>query len=130
MKPNLRELSILVGDVHLKPGGVPAAAAQLITGKKAEVIVVSMSAEGAYLVTDKLVRHFSTPQVEQKSTVGAGDSMVSGMVWALQQDKGLEEMVCWGLACGSATTMHTGTELFHKSDVEKLFKWIISKSEI
>jgi 6-phosphofructokinase 2 len=56
--------------------------------------------------------------------------MVSGMVWALQQNKTLEEMICWGIACGSAATMNTGTKLFKKSDAERLFRSIRGKALI
>jgi 6-phosphofructokinase 2 len=42
----------------------------------------------------------------KKSTVGAGDSMVGGMVWALAQNKPLKEVLRWGVACGSAATMN------------------------
>ena len=53
--------------------------------------------------------------------------MVSGMVWALNQQKSLPEMVCWGIACGSAATMNTGTQLFKKADVMQLFGWLREK---
>jgi 6-phosphofructokinase 2 len=49
--------------------------------------------------------------VAKKSTVGAGDSMVGGMVWALAQNKPLK-VLRWGVACGSAATMNEGTQLF------------------
>jgi 6-phosphofructokinase 2 len=42
----------------------------------------------------------------KKITVGAGDSMVGGMVWALSQNKSLKEVIRWGVACGSAATMN------------------------
>ena len=130
MKPNLKELSSLSGVESLEPGEVSEAAKKLILAGKAEVIVVSMSSAGAVVVTGDKHHHFSSPEVEQKSTVGAGDSMVSGMVWALQQNKSLEETVCWGIACGSAATMNTGTQLFKKRDVENLFALIREKVNI
>lgn len=130
MKPNLRELSSLAGVEALKHYEVPAAAKKLISDGRAEVIVVSMSSEGATLITKEMHYHVPAPQVEQSSTVGAGDSMVSGMVWALQQEKTLTEMICWGIACGSAATMNTGTQLFKKTDAEELFGRIWEKVNI
>lgn len=127
MKPNLKELSSLVGVESLQLKEIPTAALQLINAGKAEVIVVSMSSAGAMLVTKDQQFHVPSPKVEQKSTVGAGDSMVSGMIWALQQHKSLLETLCWGVACGSAATMNTSTRLFKKSDAEKLFGWISEK---
>jgi 6-phosphofructokinase 2 len=127
MKPNLRELSILSGVQSLQHDEVVKAARNLILEGKAEVIVVSMSSAGAVLVTREMDLHIGSPDVEQRSTVGAGDSMVSGMVWALQQNKSLQEMLCWGVACGSAATMNTGTKLFRRADAEKLFASIQEK---
>jgi 6-phosphofructokinase 2 len=127
MKPNLKELSNLVGVESISLENVPQAARQLIKEGKAEVLVVSMSSDGAMLITKDMHYHVHSPEIERKSTVGAGDSMVSGMVWALQQNKSLLEMVCWGVACGSAATMNTGTELFKKQDAEMLFNRIAEK---
>jgi 6-phosphofructokinase 2 len=130
IKPNLKELGSLVGVEALPEDKIPQAARQLINEGKAEVIVVSMSSRGAILVTRDRHQYIPSPKVEQKSTVGAGDSMVSGMVWALHQNETLTEMVCWGVACGAAATMNTGTQLFKKQDAEKLFTWIREKVDI
>ena len=130
MKPNLRELSNLTGIHPLKQDLVVPSAQKLIFDGKAEVVVVSMSSAGAVVVTRDMYQHIPSPEVEQRSTVGAGDSMVSGMVWALHQNKSLKEMISWGVACGSAATMNTGTKLFRKDDAEKLFATIREKALI
>jgi 6-phosphofructokinase 2 len=52
----------------------------------------------------------------KKSTVGAGDSMVGGMVWALAQNKPLKEVLRG--VCGSAATMNEGTQLFKLEDAK------------
>lgn len=127
VKPNLKELSNLVGTESLSTDEVPEAARQLILDGRAEVVVVSMSSAGAMLVTTKIQQHIPSPAVERRSTVGAGDSMVSGMVWALQQNKSLVDMVCWGIACGSAATMNTGARLFKKQDACTLYEQIREK---
>ena len=127
IKPNLKELSNLRGVGSLNPQEVPAAAKELIIAGKAEVIVVSMSSDGAMLVTQDNHYHIPTPKVDQRSTVGAGDSMVSGIVWALQNKKSFIEMTCWGIACGSAATMNQGTQLFKKEDAERLFQQVREK---
>jgi len=59
--------------------------------------------------------------------VGAGDSMVGGMVWALSQNKSLKEVIRWGVACGSAATMNEGTQLFKGADAQRLFDWLKDK---
>jgi 6-phosphofructokinase 2 len=87
-------------------------------------MVVSMGPAGALLVTREEVKHINTPPVKKQSAVGAGDSMVAGLVWMLEQNKSMLEAVQFGVACGSAATMSKGTQLFRKEDVYKLFDWI------
>lgn len=124
VKPNLKELSMLAGVESLALDDVDEAAMLLIKKGKCEVVMVSMGPSGAMLVTAKGYRHIPAPTVERKSTVGAGDSMVAGMVWAICEGKSLEEMAMMGVACGTAATMNEGTQLFRMDDVEKLYRWI------
>ena len=84
-------------------------------------MVVSLGPQGAVLVSKKETHFIPAPNVQKKSTVGAGDSMVGGMVWALSQNLPLENTLKWGVACGSAATMNEGTQLFKKDDAERLF---------
>jgi 6-phosphofructokinase 2 len=123
-KPNLGELSKISGVEHLELDDVDEAAQAQIAQGVCEVMVVSMGPAGAMLVTKDMYRIFPAPAVPRKSTVGAGDSMVAGMVWALQHGKSLEEMTMTGIACGTAATMNEGTKLFRKEDVLRLYDWI------
>lgn len=124
LKPNIGELSKLAGEEELQMNMVDDAAAEIIRRGKCEVVVVSLGPSGALLVTADGYDHVPAPTVPKKSTVGAGDSMVGGMIYLLAQGKPLAEMVRHGVACGTAATMNPGTELFHKQDAEKLYKWI------
>ena len=72
------------------------------------------------LVNMDVVEIYTSPKVERKSTVGAGDSMVAGIVYSLSLKKSLQEAVRYGVACGTAATMNAGTELCRKEDVEAL----------
>ncbi|WP_411275435.1 1-phosphofructokinase family hexose kinase [Daejeonella sp.] len=130
LKPNLKELSQLSGHEYLDDQLVEDAARKLISKGKCEVVVVSMGAQGAYLVSASIAGQIQAPSVKKLSTVGAGDSMVAGMVHALSKGKGLREMVCLGVACGTAATMRPGTELFKKEDAERLFRWLANKYKI
>ena len=86
--------------------------------------MVSLGPQGAYLVSKNEVIHVPAPSVKKRSTVGAGDSMVAGMVSVLQKGGSLTEMARMGVACGSAATMSSGTGLFTKENAEKLFNWL------
>ncbi len=125
LKPSIDELSALVGVENLEMDDVDDAARTLIGKGKCEVVVVSLGPKGALLVTADICEYVPAPTIHKKSTVGAGDSMVAGMTWALVQKKSYSEMVRWGVACGSAATMNEGTELFKKEDVLRLYDWIV-----
>jgi 6-phosphofructokinase 2 len=124
IKPNVGELAKLVGVESLEMEEVNQAAKQIIAKGGAEIVVVSLGPQGAVLVTKDAYEYVSAPNVVKKSTVGAGDSMVGGMVWALSQNKTLKEVIRWGVACGSAATMNEGTQLFKKEDAQRLFEWL------
>jgi 6-phosphofructokinase 2 len=122
IKPNIGELAKLIGVERLELPEVEKAAKKLIENKSAEIVVVSLGADGAILVTKDETHLVKAPKVEKKSTVGAGDSMIGGMVWALSQNKTLKEVIQIGVCCGTATTMNEGTQLFKEEDVMRLLK--------
>ena len=129
LKPNLHELSNLVGVDNLDIMDVDDAAMEVIQKGQCEVIVVSLGPAGALLVTKAGYEHIPAPTVQKKTTVGAGDSTVAGMVWMMSQGKSLREIVRFGVACGSAATMNSGTQLFNKEDALKLYDWINRHAE-
>ncbi|MGA0555318.1 1-phosphofructokinase family hexose kinase [Larkinella sp. VNQ87] len=134
LKPNVGELAALVGVDKLELDEVDDAALTILEKGGCEVMAISLGPAGALLVTKEAaesktatrrgILHVSAPTVKKQSTVGAGDSMVGGMVYALQQGWSYEDMLRLGVACGTAATMNPGTELFHKDDVERLLNWI------
>ena len=130
LKPNLSELCSLVGTDYLQLEEVDDAALEVIQKGHCEIVVVSMGPLGAMLVTKECYEMVSAPTVKKLSTVGAGDSMVAGMVWMLEQGKSLSEMVRFGVACGTAATMNSGTQLFKPEDVYRLYDWINNKKPI
>lgn len=129
LKPNLNELATLAGKSSLELNEVDDAALELIRAGKCEVMIVSLGASGALLVTRDGYEHFPAPSVKKQTTVGAGDSMVAGMTYKLSQGADMRDVVRFGIACGTAATMNRGTQLFNPSDVEKLYDWMIKHSE-
>ena len=121
LKPNLGELSSLMELERIDVEKIEEEAKQSIEKGHCEVLIVSMGEEGAILVTKSETHRVIPPLVKRKSVVGAGDSMVAGIVLALSQNKNFKEILEFGVACGTAATMNPGTELCRKEDVEKLF---------
>jgi 6-phosphofructokinase 2 len=122
LKPNLEELGILLEIEDLKIENIEVAAKELIQKKSCEIIVISLGANGAMLVTKDETITIKPPKVKVKSTVGAGDSMVAGIVFGLSNKLNLNECLQYGIACGTATTMNLGSALCEKEEVERLLK--------
>ena len=124
LKPNAGELASLVGKNALEDADVDAAAKDIIARGKASLIVVSLGARGAILYSEKEKIQMAPPVVKVRSKIGAGDSMVAGLVSVLVKQGPIDEILRMGIACGSATTMAEGSALFAKKDVERLFNKI------
>ncbi|MFX0557884.1 1-phosphofructokinase family hexose kinase [Maribacter sp. CXY002] len=128
LKPNLNELATLCNVTSITYLELETYAKEFLKNNSCEILIVSLGAQGALLVTKDIFAKIPAPVVHQKSTIGAGDSMVAGMVFGLSQEKSFTEMAQFGIACGTAATMTEGTQLCKKKDVDKLYKWILSNT--
>ena len=126
IKPNIGELAILAGREELDFEAVPLVAKELISQGQCQVLIVSMGSGGAMLITKDITQYIAAPPVRKRSTIGAGDSMVGGIVLSLSKGKSLIESVKYGVACGTAATINPGTALCRLEDVEKLYNMICS----
>jgi len=79
IKPNLHELEALVG-TQLPTNQEIVEAARSLLSKGIELAVVSMGAEGALFVNHEQAILARPPNVKVRSTVGAGDAMVAGIL--------------------------------------------------
>ncbi|MDG6244575.1 MAG: 1-phosphofructokinase family hexose kinase [Methanolobus sp.] len=125
IKPNFREFRELVGNDIKEELQISQAAQDMIRDGKCEVMVISLGAGGALLVSEDRVEHVVPPTVTINSKVGAGDSMVAGIALSLSKGKTLREAALYGIAAGSAAVMTPGTELCQKDDTERLFAKMI-----
>jgi sugar/nucleoside kinase (ribokinase family) len=98
IKPNLRELGQIAGrDVSDDPEQ-ERVARELVDSGVVEVVVVSLGAAGALLVTAGRCERIRAPTVPIRSKVGAGDSTVAGIV--LGMVRGMEVRRCGALRRG------------------------------
>jgi 6-phosphofructokinase 2 len=121
MKPSLHELAVLCGAGSVLPEDVPALAKILISKDICDILLVSTGEAGAVVATKDKCLLITAPPVKKKSTVGAGDCLVAGVLHYLSKHKPLEEAAAYGVACGTAATLQPGTALFCKEEVEKLY---------
>lgn len=121
LKPNFRELGQLAGTKAEDEARLEASAEQLIADGRCEAVVVSLAAAGAILVTREGSERLMAPPVRAVSKVGAGDSMVAGIVLSLARGGSLREAARFGVAAGTATVMQEGTQLCRREDAERLY---------
>jgi 6-phosphofructokinase 2 len=111
IKPNQNELAQLAGRELNNITDMEQYALELINQTKLTYVVVSMGAKGAFIVSKSGVVHQAIPKVDVKSTIGAGDSMLAGIIYGITKNYSTEMMLKWGVACGVAATMAEGTDL-------------------
>lgn len=121
IKPNIKELQDLAGIRIDEQSDVPDLARSIIDKGCCSVVIVSLGAAGAHLVTSDKSTRINAPTVNIQSKVGAGDSMVAGTVAGLYRGLNLEDAAVYGVAAGTAAVMTPGTELCRKEDVERLY---------
>ena len=124
LKPNLAELSSLVGKEEVSHESVEEIARDIINRNCCQAIIVSLGPGGAMLITRDKTIQVVPPVVKRLSTVGAGDSMVAGVILSLSRGKDLKEALQYGVAAGTAATLNPGTELCKLADVERLYRII------
>jgi 6-phosphofructokinase 2 len=122
IKLSLHELASFAGVKDLPSTEEIEAAANKLLAHGTQAVIVSMGAAGALCVSDGYSIHVDAPPAKVVTTVGAGDSMVAGIVWQLAQGKHLSQALEYGVACGTAATMHPGTSLCDKKDVDALLE--------
>lgn len=127
IKPNLQELFEMAGHTEIIPGKYQEIAREMIADGKTEIIVISKGSQGASMVTKD--GHFTVvpPATPCRSTVGAGDSMVGGIVLGLSKGYSFEKALQLGVATGTAATMNEGTSLCKVEDVNQIMAYFESQ---
>jgi 1-phosphofructokinase family hexose kinase len=124
LKPNLSELSTLVGSELSVPGGVVQASRDLLRyGVK--MVLTSLGKQGAIAVTAEAGEWWAKPPAtDAVSDVGSGDAMVAGLVHASASRTSLQTRLRWAVAAGTANASQFGAGLCDKAEVEKLVEGV------
>jgi 6-phosphofructokinase 2 len=120
VKPSRSELETHVGHA-LDQDGIARAAQALVSSRKARLVAVTLGGDGALLAAPEGVIRLPAIAVPVRSAVGAGDSFLGAMVWALSQDWPLEKAFRLAMAAGAAATSNAGTTLCKKDTVYTLY---------
>jgi 6-phosphofructokinase 2 len=120
IKPNLGEMRELTGAALEDEPSRVAACRDLIGRGRVELVALSLGADGAILVSSERALRGRALSIDCASTVGAGDSFMGAMIWALASKMGLEDAFRLAIAAGSAALLAPGTELARSQDVLRL----------
>ena len=120
IKPNRYELETLLGQTFDSLEDIAHAARKIQRGG-VDYVCVSLDGNGALLVGPDNSYHAAAPEVTVRSSVGAGDSMVAGLVAAFAHGHSAAQALRLGIACAAGTVSQPGTELFSSGDVSSYF---------
>jgi 6-phosphofructokinase 2 len=121
LKPSLREFEELTGEKDCEESRLPVAARRLVDAGRCSLLVLSLGARGVFWMTESERGRLAAPTVPVQSSVGAGDSMVAGIVLSLVGGRPLRDAIRFGVAAGAASVMNPGTALCRAADVERLY---------
>ena len=119
IKPNHHELAATVGRELHTLGDIRAAAQTFVDGGVRHV-VVSLGKDGALYVGEEGCFYAPEIPVEVRSTVGAGDALVGGLLYGLVKHGTMRDGFRAGAAAGTASVMTEGTQLINLDDFERL----------
>jgi 6-phosphofructokinase 2 len=120
VKPSRSELESLAGG-RLEEAALEAAARALADAGKAQLVAVTLGADGAMLVSAGEILRQPAITVPVLSAVGAGDSFLGAMVWAMSERWPHADAFRLAMAAGAAATSNPGTTLCRKEDVFRLY---------
>jgi 6-phosphofructokinase 2 len=121
IKPNLDELREICGCELRDEKEMVLESERIIRKGYAEIVVLSIGAAGAIYISESERGRIRAPTVPIRSKVGAGDSMVAGIVLSMSRGYTLREAVRYGVAAGASAVMTPGTELCRHEDTERLY---------
>ena len=129
IKPNLEELEELVDRSLVTLGDVLTASTDLVTHGVATV-VVSMGRHGALLVTPSLTAHAVAAVSSPLSTVGAGDALLAGYLYATSSGSTPVDALRTGVAWGAAAVSLPGSRMPTPADVADIQVWLTTEPDL
>ena len=79
-----------------------------------ENVIISLGEKGSILITDKGIWIGNTPKGKLISSVGAGDSMIAGFLYGINNEMEILEAYKYGIASGSATAFTKNLATFEQ----------------
>jgi 1-phosphofructokinase family hexose kinase len=120
VKPNAVEAAQMTGHTVNSIGDALGATGFFLR-QGIQCVALSLGADGLLLAGQRRAVWARPPRVRALNPVGAGDALLAGTVWALEQQLSWEEMARWGVAAGTAAAMREGVDVGTRSEVQALY---------
>ncbi len=121
VKPNIAEAQEITGQRIDSPHDALIAAGHFLS-KGIDRVALSMGADGLVLATADEAVWAKPPAVQVSNPTGAGDSLLAGVAWALQQGLPLQDVARWGASAGTASAMRDGVSVGSRAEVEAIYQ--------
>ncbi len=129
VKPNALEAEEASG-IPVQSAESARQAAAFFLRQGVNYVALSMGAQGLLFAGREAMARVRPPVVPIGNPTGAGDSLLAGIVWALERGGSLLEAACWGVACGTAAAMQAGAGVGTFQEVEAIFRHVIVENTI
>ena len=123
VKPSMSEMEALAGR-RLDHASTREFAIDLVRRGKADVVAVTLGADGAMVVTADRTYRVRAPKVETRSAVGAGDAFVGAMTLAISEGRAMEDAIMFATAAGAATALTPVAKVCAHPDVMRLYEHV------
>lgn len=116
IKPNIDELSELAGKTLEEDSEIAEMVNKLLSDG-IKLVTVSMGADGALFANADKILRAKAFDIDFKSAVGAGDSMVGAICYSIACGQSLERTARLGISAGCITTSKIATNLCKAEEV-------------
>jgi len=121
IKPNLWELGRIAGIRIDSPDKLEKVLNRLSAGG-ISVILLTLGKKGAILFSGKEFLYAPSPPVKVRSTIGCGDTFLSGFLCGFSRSEPLEDCLRLAVACGTAKAGKEGTSMPDKREVMQILR--------
>ncbi|MDF7666645.1 1-phosphofructokinase [Orbaceae bacterium ESL0727] len=125
IKPNDKELEMWIGHALPTLDDIKSAATQLVN-EGIENVVVSLGSKGALWVTKNEAWLAKPPKCKVVSTVGAGDSMVAGLMYGLLNKQSIKDCLVFASSVAALSVEQAGVGISNRQAIDNM----VSKIEI
>jgi 1-phosphofructokinase family hexose kinase len=128
VKPNAVEAATLTG-YPVATLVEARTAAHFLLHNGAHIVALSMGAQGMILAykhdSQVITLQAVPPQVQVLHPTGAGDALLAGIIYALDQGWSMDDLARWGVASGTASAMYEGVSVGTYKEIQTLAPQVI-----